>query len=114
MKIFMIERGEAPSVRRIRDVGLLVGDCHDQRRDQVEGGDRDDQGQDNEHHAFLGLHRREPVAVLLRPIADQDIAGQDARQVERDLRRALHVDDLEPQTGRCIHLEHLKQHRRYG
>ena len=59
----MTERGRRAQRAQDRDVGLLVGDRHHQRRDEVERGHRDDQRQDDEHHALLDLHRGEPVAV---------------------------------------------------
>eukprot|EP01022_Parablepharisma_sp_SALTPOND_P029462 TRINITY_DN735_c0_g1_i1.p1 TRINITY_DN735_c0_g1~~TRINITY_DN735_c0_g1_i1.p1 ORF type:complete len:1397 (+),score=453.90 TRINITY_DN735_c0_g1_i1:9191-13381(+) len=81
------------------NVGLLVGDRHDQRGDQVEGGHGDDEGQDDEHHALLGLDRREPVAVLLRPVAQVEVTGQGTGQLLGHLRRLQHVADAQAHAG---------------
>ena len=45
---------------------LLVGDRHHQRRDDVERRDRDDQGQDDEHHPLLDLRPRGRSCAWLR------------------------------------------------
>ena len=89
------------------DVGLLVGHRHHQRRDQVERGHRDDQGQDDEHHFFLGLHGGEPGRIRHRPVAHHQFARHAALEFLRHLRRLVHVDDAQAQPGRAIQALHF-------
>ncbi len=55
------------------DIGLLVGDDHHQRRDQIERSHGHNQGQDDEHHAFFDFHSAEIARVFLRPVRDIEI-----------------------------------------
>jgi hypothetical protein len=63
-KYFMISPGAAPSVRRMDNVCALVCDGHDQRRNDIERGDRNDQQQDDEHNALFDLHGAEEIGGL--------------------------------------------------
>ena len=81
----MIERGEAPSFRY----------GHDQGGNEIECGDRNDQHKNDEHHFLFGLDGGEPVAVLFRPVAHDDIVvGKQQAQFMRYLRSFMHVFDL--------------------
>ncbi|MCY1530400.1 hypothetical protein D9M68_655850 [compost metagenome] len=88
------------------DVGLLVLHGHDQRRQQVERRHRHDQRQDQEHHALLGLHRREPRAVVAGPVARHHVGRQHLLQLGRHLGRLLHVGDAQAHAGGAAVAEH--------
>ena len=75
MKIPMMLRGLAPSVRRIAMSACLSVTAITSVRHQVERRHRDDQREDDEHHAFLDLHGGEPGACSARPVADQELAA---------------------------------------
>jgi len=84
------------------DIGLLVGDQHDQRRDNVECRDDDDQRQDDEHHGLFQLHGAEPVGVLLGPVAHPVEPGQFIGQLQRDHACPEQVGELQPDTGHPV------------
>ena len=89
------------------DVGALVGDRHDERRDEVERGDRDDQRQDDEHQALLDLHRGEPVAVGAGPVAHDDVRAEALRELGADPRRAVEVLQAQLDAGRPVDAKQL-------
>jgi hypothetical protein len=45
---------------------------HDQTRNDIEGGDQHDEGQDQEHHIAFDLQRVEERRVALTPVDDED------------------------------------------
>ena len=98
-KMPIIERGDAPSVRRIAMSALLVGDRHHLRRHDVECGDRDDQRQDDEHHALLDLHRAKEVALVLRPVAHVDLDPRHARPDRARPAARRRVRPAQPHAG---------------
>jgi len=63
------------------DVGALVGHRHHQRGDEVERGHRDDEREDDEHHALFHLHGVEPGAMRARPVAHPVRAAQRGLQL---------------------------------
>ena len=89
------------------DVGALVGDRHDQRRDQVERGDGDDQRQDDEHQSLFDLHRREPVAVGAGPVAHDDLRPEALLELGGDDRGAVQVLQAQLDAGRSFDAKQL-------
>ena len=84
-----------------RDVGLLVGDHHHLRGDDVERRDGDDQRQDDEHDALLDRDRAEEIGVAQRPVAHLGVDRHAARSSSRATsRRGEHVVELEPHAAR--------------
>jgi hypothetical protein len=84
MKMAMMLRGLAPRVRRMAMSARLSVHRHDQRRHDVEGGDRDDQQQDQEHHALLDFDGAEEVGVAAGPVADPGVGVEVAQQFAAD------------------------------
>src|SRR5580765_4728389 len=81
------------------DVGLLLLHDHHQRRHDVEGGDRDDHEQDEEHHRLGDLDGAEEVGVILGPVVDVVTrAPQVARGAHHDGRRPQGITHLQPQA----------------
>ena len=103
---------QRPRAKRAQDgdVGLLVGDRHDQRRYQVEGSDSDDQREDDEHHVLFDLHGAEEIGVAFRPVADIGVGIDDPGQLAGDARRLEQVVDLEPHAADPV--THLVQRLR--
>ena len=102
MKIPMIDAGRGAERAQDRDVGALVGHRHHQRRDEVERGDRDDQRQDDEHHALFDLHRARTSCGSCC-VQSRDAATSPPRllrELARHLRRRVQVLQLQPHAGR--------------
>ncbi len=60
---------EKPMRAQDRDVVALLGHDHDEARDDVECGDRDDQQQDHRHHRLLEADRAEIRGMFHGPVA---------------------------------------------
>ena len=90
-----------------RDVGALVGHRHHQRGHQIEGRHRHDEREDDEHHSLLDLHRCEPGLVLLRPVADQQIARERVHELHRHFRGLVQIAQLQAHAGRSFQAEEL-------
>ena len=95
----MMLPGLAPSVRRIAMSRLFVGDRHDERRDNVEGGDGNDQREDDEHHVLSICTARKKLAWL-RVQSEKGIHIQHSRQLVSDHRGREQILKLEshPET----------------
>ena len=96
------------------DVGPLVGHRHHQGAHQIERRHRHDEGEDDEHHAFLQLHGGEPGFVLPRPVANEQVAAQARAQFTRHRAGLMQVLEFEPHTrgafeaedaGRVVHMQ---------
>ena len=78
----------------------LVHHYHDQGADDIEGGDHDNQGQDDEHHHLFELQRGEEVPVALHPvlrITSYNVCYTKLLREERFVdRHVLDADDADP------------------
>jgi hypothetical protein len=98
----MMLRGLAPRVRRMAMSARLSVYRHHQRGHDVERGHRNDQQQDQEHHALLDFHGAKEVGVAAGPVADPGVAVEVAQQFAADLRRGEQVVDLEPHAADAL------------
>src|SRR5271165_636405 len=91
-------RAHADSAQN-RDVGAFVIDDHDQGRDDVEHGDRDDQPQNQSHHGFLDANGVKISRILLRPIAYLQARRQARSCISGQDRRVQNIVELETYSG---------------
>src|SRR5262249_40380375 len=104
--------GPCPQSPQYRNVRLLFLHDHDQCGDDVEGGDRDDHQQDDEHHRLGQLDGTEEIDVIACPIADVVPASQssgDLHYYGGGLQRVL---QRQPDPGHAI--AQVVQLRRIG
>src|SRR5262249_25078102 len=62
-----------------RDVAALILQHHDHARDDIEGGDQDDQRQDQEHHVPLDLDRVDDAGIGALPVENARLAAERGR-----------------------------------
>ena len=89
------------------NVGTLVGHGHHQRAHQVERRHRHDEGEDDEHHAFLKLYGSKPGSVLARPVAHKQVARQRGQQLLSHLARLVQVLDFQAHASGAFQPENL-------
>ena len=68
-KIFMIEVGVAPSVRRMAMSGCLSVTAITSVETMLNAATATISSEDDEHHVLLDLHRAEEIGVAARPVA---------------------------------------------
>ena len=85
MKILRIMPPCGPHGAQDGDVPRLVLHQHHHARDDVEGSDQDDQGQDQEHHVALDVERADQCRIGLLPVGQHHAAiGNDRSDLAAD------------------------------